>query len=299
MKAAFSLAVLAVLFVAPGRCFALWLITSVSKETAKKVGIEVRSTETGPNQIRVELEFNAEGALHNLSHAELGFGKADNPEVIAPLREDRSKPGRVVVSFTADRTQLEKLSLRVMVPEEDGGTIYVLRGKDVAELKKPPDEMKVGEVAPSIEGTSLDGTEMKLSDFRGKVVLLVFWFRSCGPCLAEVPHLEALIERHKGKPFAVLGVNSDDDREAAREVAAKEGMTWPSIGDGDNGPIAKEWRVEAWPTMYLLDEKGAIRYGPDHLRRIGTRTGPDGKPVQFRRLDEAVDQILKESSRKE
>jgi peroxiredoxin len=262
------------------------------------MGIEVKSTETGPNQVRVELEFNAEGALHNLSHAELGFGKADHPAVIAPLREDRSKPGRVVVGFIADRTQLEELSLRVKVPEEDGGTIYVLRGKDFAEQKKPADEIKVGDVAPSIEGTSLDGKEMKLSDFRGKVVLLVFWFKSCGPCLAEVPHLQALVERHKDKPFVIVGVNNDDDGEAAREVAAKEGMTWPSFADGNNGPIVKQWQVDAWPTKYLLDDQGVIRYGNDSLSRTSVRKGPAGKFVQFWRLDDSVEEILNDLSGK-
>ena len=136
MKTAFSLAVLAILLVAPGRCFALWFTAPISIQEAKEMGIEVRSTEAGPNQLQVEVEFQAEGALHNLTHAELRFGKADSPAVTAPLREDRSKPGRVVVSFTVDRAQLENLSLGVMVPEEDGGMIYELRGKGFAELKK-------------------------------------------------------------------------------------------------------------------------------------------------------------------
>jgi peroxiredoxin len=158
--------------------------------------------------------------------------------------------------------------------------------------------MKIGELAPEIEGKSLDGKAMKLSDFRGKVVLLVFWFKSCGPCLADVPQHRALVERHKGKPFVILGINSDDDGEAARKVAAKEGMTWPSFWDGDHGPIVKRWQVRAWPTMYLLDEKGVIRYGGDYLLRIGTRNGPDGKPIQFWRLDEAVEDLLKDTSNK-
>ena len=67
---------------------------------------------------------------------DLRIGEGDNPPVTAPLREDRSKPGRVVVSFTADRAQLDKLKLWVFVPESLGGTIYDLRVKDFVELKK-------------------------------------------------------------------------------------------------------------------------------------------------------------------
>ena len=147
MKTAFSLAVLAVLLVAPGRCFALWTIAPVSKEGAKELGMEVRSTAAGPNQVRVELELKTEGKLKRFSPegkfgshcgVELRIGEGENPLVTVPLREDRSqpKPGRVVVSFTADRAQLDKLKLRVFVPESDGGTIYDLAVKDFVELKK-------------------------------------------------------------------------------------------------------------------------------------------------------------------
>src|SRR5262245_45351602 len=149
MKTAFSLAVLAVLLVAPGRCFALWVMTTVPKERAKEMGMEVRSTAAGGNQVRVELEFKTEGKFEKFSPegkfqsdcgVELRIGEGRNPLVTAPLREDRSKPrpkpGRVVFSFTADTAQLEKLRLWVYVPESDGGTIYDLAVKDFVEPEK-------------------------------------------------------------------------------------------------------------------------------------------------------------------
>lgn len=137
MKAIFNTSVLTLLLaVAPSQCFALWGIAPVSKERAKELGMEVRSVSAGPNHVRVELECKAEGALKNFSNVELRVGQGDNPAVTAPLREDRSKPGRLVVSFAADRAQLDKLSLWVRVPELDGGTIYNLRVKDFLELKK-------------------------------------------------------------------------------------------------------------------------------------------------------------------
>ncbi|HUE73926.1 MAG TPA: hypothetical protein VMP01_23805 [Pirellulaceae bacterium] len=70
---------------------------------------------------------------------QLWIGQGDNPHVTAALKEDRSKAGRVVVGFTADRVQLDQSSLRVMVPFQDGGaggTEYRLRVKDFVELKK-------------------------------------------------------------------------------------------------------------------------------------------------------------------
>jgi hypothetical protein len=137
MKTAFGIAVLAVLLVAPSSCFALRWHMHVSKEQAKELGMEVRSEGAGANQVRVELEFKVEGKFQNLSRVDLRFGEGDNPPLTAPLQEDRSKPGRVVVSFHADRAQLDKINLWVYMPPESlGGPIYELRVKDFVELKK-------------------------------------------------------------------------------------------------------------------------------------------------------------------
>ena len=145
MKTLFGIAVLAVLLVAASPCFALTFHVAVSKEKAKELGMEVQTTATGPNHVSVRLEFKTEGRFvefspegkhKDYSRVELRIGEGDDPSVTAPLKEDRSKPGRVVVSFTADHTQLDKLKLWVVVPEPDGRTIYDLRVKDFVEVKK-------------------------------------------------------------------------------------------------------------------------------------------------------------------
>ena len=137
MKTRLIISVLAILLiVAPSPCFALTMMIHVSKAEAKKLGMQVRSEKSRPNHVRVELEFKPEGKLKDFSSVDLRIGEGDNPAVTAPLREDRSKAGRVVVSFTADRDQLDKLTLWVTVPESDGRTIYELRVKDFVELKK-------------------------------------------------------------------------------------------------------------------------------------------------------------------
>ena len=138
MKATFSIAAFAILLVAPRPCLALTWGGHVSKEQAKELGMEVRSEPAGPNQVSVELEIKTNGALKRFtegSGVQLRLGDGDNPSLTARLQEDRSKPGRVVVSFTADRTQLDKLALRVYVPGELGRAIYELRVKDFIEPK--------------------------------------------------------------------------------------------------------------------------------------------------------------------
>jgi hypothetical protein len=118
--------------------------------------------------------------------------------------------------------------------------------------------------------------------------------------MAEVPHERSLVQRLEGKPFAIVGVNSDKDRGSARKVCVKEGITWRSFWDGGStsGPVASKWNVQGWPTLYVLDGKGVIRYKGDLLRSSSVRQGKDGKLEQFRYLDEAVDKLLEETATK-
>src|SRR5262249_37778092 len=113
---------------------------------------------------------------------------------------------------------------------------YRLADKARAELARIANlpNLKVGKVAPEIGGEGLDGRPVRLSDHRGKVVVVCFWATWCGPCMAMVPHERELVGRLQGRPFALLGVNSDEagDREKARKAVREKQMTWPSWWDG-------------------------------------------------------------------
>src|SRR5579872_1099018 len=76
--------------------------------------------------------------------------------------------------------------------------------------------LTVGNSALEIEGEDLDGKPLKLSEQRGKVVVLNFWFSTCNPCRVLIPHERELVERLKDKPFVLLGINSDEDRDKAK-----------------------------------------------------------------------------------
>jgi uncharacterized protein (TIGR03067 family) len=140
MKTIVKIVALAVLFgVGPSPCFGRWAVLLVSKEEAKEFGMQVRTTATGSNQVTVELEFKPEGYFKEYSRVELWIGEGDNPRVTAPLREDRSKAGHIVVGFSVDRVQLDQSNLRLIVPHSGGGAkgvTYMLRVKDFVELKK-------------------------------------------------------------------------------------------------------------------------------------------------------------------
>ena len=94
------------------------------------------------------------------------------------------------------------------------------------------------------------------------------------------PHERSLVKRLAGQPFALIGINSDRDREALKKVMKKQGITWRSFWNGGStqGPISAAWNVRGWPTIYVLDHNGVIRY----------------KNVRGEKMDEAVDALLKE-----
>ncbi|MFO0960077.1 MAG: TlpA disulfide reductase family protein [Isosphaeraceae bacterium] len=118
-----------------------------------------------------------------------------------------------------------------------------------------------GSPAPNIVGTDFDGNPLELEPYRGKVVLLIFWGTWCGPCMAQVPHERDLARKYEGKPFAILGVDCDEDKDFARRVMKREGITWPNWNDGmpGEGPIVQRYHVQGYPTTFLIDAKGIIR----------------------------------------
>lgn len=123
--------------------------------------------------------------------------------------------------------------------------------------------LQVGKEVPDIVGKDLDGVEFRLSDYRGKVVLLDFWGHWCPPCRAMYSREQEITRSLADKPFVLIGVNSDRNLETARNVVSSESLSWRHFWNGPkgtNGPIASQWNVEAWPSVYLIDADGVIRY---------------------------------------
>jgi thiol-disulfide isomerase/thioredoxin len=117
----------------------------------------------------------------------------------------------------------------------------------------------VGQPAPSLEGMGPYGKSLKLSDFRGKVVVVDFWMIGCPPCRAMIPHHRELVKRMQGRPFVLLGVNvGNDDGTAFEGFLEKEQMTWPNIYDAQTQLPA--WHVASPPTLDVVDAKGVYRY---------------------------------------
>jgi peroxiredoxin len=124
-------------------------------------------------------------------------------------------------------------------------------------------KLTIGKTAPDIVGGDLDGVPFKLSDYRGKVVLLVFSGEWCGICRTQYPYERFLQELYKGWPFAILGVESGDDPAMAKKTNGQQGLQFRRWWNGDaraDGTIASDWNVVGWPAAYLIDGEGVIRF---------------------------------------
>ena len=140
--------------------------------------------------------------------------------------------------------------------------------------------LSIGRPAEDVIGNDLDGKEMKLTDFRGKVVLLSFWANWCGFCRQMYPHEKALVKKYANRPFALVGVNGDNDQEELRRELKRHGITWRSWADA-SGKIRGRWQTDALPEVFILDHKGVIRHHYQGLVR-GTV------------IDDALDKLLAE-----
>ncbi len=143
-----------------------------------------------------------------------------------------------------------------------------------------------GRAAREIEGVDLDGQPLKLSDYKGKVVLLDFWANWCGFCRSMYPHEREMVENYKSRPFALLGVNGDEELSAAKRAVEKEKLNWRSWWDGGGtaGRIRDEWQVDGYPRVFLIDHRGIIR------------EAWEGRPDRAA-VDAAVEKLVKEAEK--
>lgn len=113
-------------------------------------------------------------------------------------------------------------------------------------------------LAPGFSLPGLNGEEIHLADYQGKLVVLNFWATFCYPCRAEMPSLQALAEQYAHKDVVVIAVSLDDDgrTKAIKKWVEKTGLEFPIALEGDS--ISRDYKVSALPVTYLINRQGQL-----------------------------------------
>jgi peroxiredoxin len=136
--------------------------------------------------------------------------------------------------------------------------------------------LKPGREAPDFELVSADGSKIKLSDYRDKIVWLLFWRVGCPPCREAIPALEAFHKKYKNRDVVILGFDFADDRQIALDFLRQHSVTFPNIVDTSDEAIKTgfiKYQARAAPVNYLIDRQGKIAaawlgYDADNTRII-------------------------------
>jgi peroxiredoxin len=133
-------------------------------------------------------------------------------------------------------------------------------GVNLARLIEAGRTTSVGTMAPDFTENDVNNKPVKLSDYKGKYVLLDFWASWCGPCRAENPNVLKAYNKYKDKNFTVLGVSLDAKKEPWLAAIKADGLTWTEISDlkGWNNMVAKQYTIRSIPQNFLIDPTGKI-----------------------------------------
>jgi thiol-disulfide isomerase/thioredoxin len=237
----------------------------------------------------------------------------DSPQqkAIATLKKDyvenkdASKAARAhaAKALLKDRTRTLDLARRVKDDDDTRAEYVKDKGKKAAEkliasMEATEKEVKgyvallkgelrgifpeLGRPAPEVVSQDLNGKKVKLSDLRGKVVVLDIWATWCPPCRRMIPHTRKLVEKMKDRPFVFVSISVDAKKETVVDFKKENSMPWTHWWNGLGG-IVNDWDVEGYPTIYVLDTKGVIRARIDEA---------DNEAVE-----KAVEQVMKETKK--
>ncbi len=133
-------------------------------------------------------------------------------------------------------------------------------------------EKFIGKKASDFVTQTLDGTEWRLQDHRGKVVLIDFWATWCGPCVSSMPKTKEIYEKYKSRDdFAMVGISLDRDKQVLVEFCQKEGIAWTQLFEENKNwenSVARVYEIRGIPSVWIIDKEGNVVGMDIHSSRI-------------------------------
>jgi peroxiredoxin len=203
---------------------------------------------------------NDEGALavlearqDSLEHVQMDIQK----QAVAANSSNAAGP---YFAYKRLRYYLELDEMKAMAAAFQGDALKDIYATQLNDYIKVQETVAVGQIAPEFEMENPDGKIIKLSDYRGKYLMIDFWASWCGPCRRENPNVAKLYNSVKGRDFDILGVSLDTDRESWLKAIKDDGLVWHHVSDlkGWDNRVAKLYGVSSIPHTVLLDKEGKI-----------------------------------------
>lgn len=187
---------------------------------------------------------------------------AKNAERELDIKDVKDNPNSIISAYVlsvyaATWGKEKATALYENLSSEMKNTSYGKNIKNFISLNK---DVKIGDQYVDFEQLNANGKMVKLSDIKGKYILLDFWASWCGPCREENPNLVKTYAAFKDKGFNIIGVSADDNKEFWLKAIKDDQLSWENVSDlkGDKNRAALIYGINAYPTNFLIDQNGKI-----------------------------------------
>jgi thiol-disulfide isomerase/thioredoxin len=217
-----------------------------SKEAFARGQVDIAGRKT-----LVQYGFNPRSKKISVSNGLFGVDTDGDGEIVVDRFSPESADAREeTVIFRVGDTYIS--TRRVDVEKNQ----ITMRAHAASDYKRV--EVQIGSEVPDFQFTDFGGKKRKLSEFRGKYVLLDFWAMWCPPCRRELPYQKLAYSRFQARGFEILGMNNDEDPSLIKETLKKNGLIWPQATMSSIQDVERRYRINLFPTSLLIGPDGKV-----------------------------------------